>query len=231
MLGLNLYSGILLAELSLHIRDISNIAVTSNTGHRILQYAPFGLVLLGLLALSHPKDHSDWMAWSLRMDRTASKYLPANADIHDVYSSIGAQLLTLSVIISPTLQKQLGHPFLVWMGGISFSMYLLHGCIIRTFYVWLLYGLRKPILYYSEEQPNSVDMVQEALPEPERWMHIGALIATYSLILFTSHFFVRYVERPCERVTKMIERKFCSQSSDAVKGNDVCKTSKPYLPV
>ena len=231
MLGLNLYSGMLLAELSLYMRDISNIVVTTKTGRRLSQCAPFALVLLGLLALSHPKDHSEWVAWSLRMDRTASRYLPANADIHDVYSSVGAQLLTLSVIISPALQKRLGHPFLVWMGGISFSMYLLHGCIIRIFYVWLLYGLRKPILVYSDQQSSNFKGVREVLPDPERWMYIGALTATYCLILFTSHLFVRHVELPCERVTKIIERKCCSQPSDAIKADGVCKTSKTYLPI
>jgi len=54
---------------------------------------------------------------------------------------VGASLLTLSILFSPTLRLGLSYHHLLFLGSVSFSMYLLHATMMRTLLAWVLYGL------------------------------------------------------------------------------------------
>jgi len=57
------------------------------------------------------------------------------------YGVVGAIILIFSIHFSPTLQHILSHPFAVFLGSISFPMYLLHSILMRSVLVWVVYGL------------------------------------------------------------------------------------------
>jgi peptidoglycan/LPS O-acetylase OafA/YrhL len=56
-------------------------------------------------------------------------------------NAVGAFLLVLAILMSPTLTKWFSHPALLVLGSFSFSMYLLHTMFIRTLLTWIQLGL------------------------------------------------------------------------------------------
>jgi hypothetical protein len=53
--------------------------------------------------------------------------------------AFGAIMLLLAIMYSPFLKKFLSQRIFVYLGGISFPLYLLHGTWIRIFLTWALY--------------------------------------------------------------------------------------------
>lgn len=53
------------------------------------------------------------------------------------YNAVGAGLILLAVHYSPVAQKVLSHGFLLWLGKISFAMYLTHYIVLMTIGTWL----------------------------------------------------------------------------------------------
>lgn len=66
------------------------------------------------------------------------KVAPESADIARFWPAVGAQLLIATIICSPHLRRALSHKWFLWLGKISFPLYLLHGTFIRTVLAWLL---------------------------------------------------------------------------------------------
>jgi peptidoglycan/LPS O-acetylase OafA/YrhL len=46
-----------------------------------------------------------------------------------------------AIHFSPILRKFLSHPYAVFLGSISFPMYLIHSFMMRSFATWVMYGL------------------------------------------------------------------------------------------
>lgn len=53
------------------------------------------------------------------------------------YNAVGAGLILLAAHYSPVAQKILSHSFLLWLGKISFAMYLTHYIVLMTLGTWL----------------------------------------------------------------------------------------------
>lgn len=53
------------------------------------------------------------------------------------YNAVGAGLILLAVHYSPVVQKALSHNFLLWLGKISFAVYLTHYIVLMTLGTWL----------------------------------------------------------------------------------------------
>lgn len=53
------------------------------------------------------------------------------------YNAVGAGLILLAVHYSPVAQKALTHSFLLWLGKISFAMYLTHYIVLMTIGTYL----------------------------------------------------------------------------------------------
>src|SRR5277367_681159 len=56
------------------------------------------------------------------------------------YPFIGSVLIIYSIQLSPYLRRLLSHRLLVFYGGISFSLYLIHGFMMRWLLSWIIYG-------------------------------------------------------------------------------------------
>ena len=65
-------------------------------------------------------------------------------------------MLIVSIMFSPLLRRLLSHPSVVYLGSISFPLYLLHGTWIRLFLTWILYQFlpRFSFLHVIEYRPG-----------------------------------------------------------------------------
>lgn len=74
--------------------------------------------------------------------RTVNSYITSHwlllADNKRVIASFAGILFTLSILFSPIIRRFLSHRYFVFLGSISFSLYLLHGTFIRLPLQWIL---------------------------------------------------------------------------------------------
>lgn len=189
--------GVLLSDLQ------SNDASTAFlTNHRRLSRLLSGtLLLLGLTLASYPESHPDWTPWSHLQQRLLTRILPSNPDIPRFATGIGLSLITLGLHLAPRLRDALSAPPLLWLGRHSFAVYLLHGPLMRTVLVWMVYGV---------DVPGSVrDDRGEMVPGP-RLKFPGSAALAWSLLVWiplnygAAVLWTGYVDPWCARVTERL---------------------------
>lgn len=202
MTGLNIYLGAVLADLS---TQISSAPLPTQKRKLIGRFTPFLLLLLGLFVSGYPEKSPEWTPWSQNLARIGHWIFPSGAEYWRYWPSIGAQLMTFAVLLSPSLQRVLSHPSLIWLGSLSFPLYLLHGPLIRSVLSWMLFGWRRPIYYYTKNFDGSVASTWERIPFPENWVFCVALPAFFFILLASAHFWTLLVEPRCAKITKKME--------------------------
>ena len=225
-IGLNVYAGIFLAELSMAF-PLPNAESSSSFRDQAHYILPLILAFFAVLTMGHPSEKDHFAMWTRMYKKLAVHIFPTGADYHYFWCTIGEQMLMVSIMFSADLQKILSHPIMLWLGRISFAIYLLHGFIVRTFMLWLLYGLREPIWLYSKDNAGNVDEAWEALPNPHGWMYPVCFAVTFALLLFLSHIFTEYVEQFCAFVTRKLEEVTCPQSAKSAKVADMFEKGLP----
>ena len=134
MVGTNVFTGILLVELN-----------HSQYPLRFAQYSALfapPLALLGLFLMSFPSEFQTWSPWCKILLEWFYIIAPPNITLSRFWPSIGAQLLTFGIVMSPHLRRALSHSWLLFLGKISFPLYLLHGTFMRSILAWLLFALQ-----------------------------------------------------------------------------------------
>lgn len=99
-------------------------------------------------------------------------------DLTRLFPIFGASLLIFSILFSPDLRQILSHHRLVFLGSISFSMYLLHATLMRTVLAWVLYGLL-PQPWQAEMQAEAIEGIEnpyETHPFPFIWSVIWGIV-------------------------------------------------------
>lgn len=132
MVGTNVFTGILLVELNY-----------SKYTLLLSRYSAFftpPLAILGLFLMSFPSHFQSWAPWSNFLLQIFHDFAPANADLARFWPTIGAQLLTFTIVLSPHLRRVLSHKSLLWLGKISFPLYLLHGSFMRSILSYMLFA-------------------------------------------------------------------------------------------
>ena len=132
MVGTNVFTGVLLVELNY-----------SQYPFRFARYSAFfapPLAFLGLFLMSFPSQFQTWAPWCSFLLEWFYIIAPQNAEVSRFWPSIGAQLLTFTIIMSPHLRRALSHSWLLFLGQISFPLYLLHGSFMRSILAWLLFA-------------------------------------------------------------------------------------------
>jgi peptidoglycan/LPS O-acetylase OafA/YrhL len=68
-----------------------------------------------------------------------------------VFSGLGAALLLYAVLILPSVRRLLCARPLIWLGHISFSLYLLHSMFLTAITPWIIHwlGLGAPSFFVS----------------------------------------------------------------------------------
>lgn len=62
-------------------------------------------------------------------------------EIQWVFTLIGTIIFVFAVQFSVTLRNALSVPFAVFLGSISFPLYLIHSFLMRSVLVWVIYGV------------------------------------------------------------------------------------------
>jgi len=127
LVGFNVYFGMFLAQV-----HTSAPTLTHTTATKLFRWAPFLFALLGLYLMSFPSEYAQDAPWSRNLDNIGRAIIPDTADISRFWAGLGAQLLCLSIHVSPELQHLLSSKTLGYLGSVSFSLYLLHGPLMRS---------------------------------------------------------------------------------------------------
>ncbi|KAE9977895.1 hypothetical protein EG328_001768 [Venturia inaequalis] len=133
LVSTNVYFGIILAQL-----HTLNIAAPNKS--IIWRYLPFLSSLFGLFLMSFPSEYAQDAAWSRFLYDLGKNITPGQSELGRFWPGLGAQILCASILVSQDMRQLLSGQFLAYLGGISFSLYLLHGTLMRTVLAWMTFG-------------------------------------------------------------------------------------------
>ncbi|KAJ5837456.1 uncharacterized protein N7525_002644 [Penicillium rubens] len=206
--GTNIFAGMILAELSFY-------NLTALRPRLIFKILPYGLVTLGLYICSYPDQYADQTAWSSQLASLAETFFPKDANVSRYYASLGAQMICLGVMLSPSLRRMLSHPMLLWFGSISFPLYLVHGPLMRSVLVYLLYlpmaiGF-EPVLR-ADGTPDPESYI--STPSPFRLGVI--LVMFFAFLLYVVQQWAKHIEPKMGALTAALERFSRSWGKNAV---------------
>ncbi|KAJ9488796.1 hypothetical protein VN97_g4487 [Penicillium thymicola] len=196
--GTNIFAGMILAELSFY-------NLTSLWPRLIFKFLPYGLVTLGLYICSYPDQYADQTEWSSQLALLAEVIFPKDANVSRYYASLGAQMICLGVMLSPFMRRTLSHPLLVWLGSISFPLYLVHGPLMRSVLVYLLYF---PMSLGFEPALRA-----DGTPDPESYIptpgpfRLGIILTMFFVfLLYVVQQWTKHIEPRMSALTAVLER-------------------------
>jgi peptidoglycan/LPS O-acetylase OafA/YrhL len=205
MVGVSILGGTILAEISL-------LPITAKYSHTpprpcLTSLLPIAIFFLGLLLSSYPENKPETAFWSSSLNCIGTFFLPAGADFWRFSTSVGAQLIVLALIFSSPLQKPLSHPFLTWLGRISFPVYLLHGPLMRTVLVWMVFGLSVPPIAQTTDEEGRTFNFQPLIGLPGLPRVLLSIVAFLALLLLSAHLWTVYVDRWCDSIMKWVDQR------------------------
>ncbi|KAF7509020.1 hypothetical protein GJ744_008415 [Endocarpon pusillum] len=167
--------------------------------------ASFLLILTGLIFASYPADHADWTRWSRAMDGVAPYIFPQDVSRPKRYTALGVECIAMGIQLSPTARTLLSFPWLLWLGKHSFGVYLLHGTLLKTLLVWMLWGPSgQPWVETKNEQGEVI---------PPAWLQRGgrltltmAIPIWVVIVYVAAYLWTTYVDSWCARMTQRLER-------------------------
>ncbi|MCJ1444029.1 MAG: hypothetical protein MMC23_004529 [Stictis urceolatum] len=218
LVGLTVFFGVALSELSL-----------SDFVHRLSKASPIvtpPLALIALVLMSYPGDYSQDAPWSAVMqDFARNRFHPAlQGDLARSYGSIGGILLVFSIIISPHARRLLSRKPLLWLGKLSFPIYLLHGTFLRTVFAWILFQSTPKAYQVTGADGNQYSI--ERYPQGSDFRAFVAVGVSMTLCLVACHFWAKKIEPKFGHITKWAE--------DTMTGNragQVAVNGRPVLPL
>jgi hypothetical protein len=132
-----------------------------NPKSRVAVLLPYPLAVLGLYLCSFPSEYADRVRWTQRLLVLGMRIFPNGCDIGRYWVAVGAQILCFSIFYSPSMRRALSNRFLLWLGSISYPLYLLHGTLMRSVLAWFLYA---PGALRMKSQPDPA-VIQDSSPE------------------------------------------------------------------
>ncbi|KAJ5256705.1 hypothetical protein N7478_012809 [Penicillium angulare] len=185
----NVYAGMFLAELN------------ADYGAQAPSMMPWPIstlmMLSGLFLASFPDENPTWAPWSRALNSLAQYIVPAGGEINRYVVSFGTTLFVFGVFFSREGRQILSHPFMNFLGRISFPIYLLHDIFIRTILSWLVY---RQSIFQKGLSPTD----QEGKP---MWFERGgtltfaiAIPLFYIILIYIAHLWTIYVDPLCGRL-------------------------------
>jgi peptidoglycan/LPS O-acetylase OafA/YrhL len=166
------------------------------------------LIAVGMILGAY--DFSPWFDWArLPMPKLAAPLFNPVGSERYVFNAIGAVLLVSGVLGNAEAARLLSSRLPVYLGKISFSLYLLHWPIICSLSFGMMYVLKVRM---------GVDYLQ-ALASTA----IGTLIVT----LGASHLFEALVDRPAIRVANIISRYILGPQQGSRETEKIIKETAP----
>lgn len=196
--GLCCFLGIALGELSLS--EFPKLAAPYSP------YASPPIILLSLFLMSYPGSFEGNASWSAWLHDFAILRLPQEVHfaIERFYGSLGGVLLILGIIISPHVRWALSRPPLLWLGKVSFAIYLVHGMFLRTVFAWLLH-IGQSLTPMTEHGAMGEEYQVNRYPLPGFSRRVLATIVTGAFVMVASHFWNLKLEPIFAKITTRLE--------------------------
>ena len=164
------------------------------------------LTFAGLLFMSQPSDHAFEAPWSAHLESWGSKMYPG--DIARSWGSVGSIVLVVGIIISPHARRLLSRPPLIWLGKVSFPIYLLHGTFMRSMLAWFTFAGQAPQPFNIAQPVDDVEVEPIYIyryPQPGSIRILFSIVVSMSAMLVASHYWAKNVEPVFGQITKRAE--------------------------
>jgi hypothetical protein len=153
-------------------------------------------------------------------DKSRGTFLvPLGTDAPRRMSGTAVRMCATAIFLSPALRDALSHRLLLWLGRHSFAVYLVHGTLLRTVGMWIVYGTSLDGYVPGgglDEHGNRKD------PQYLRPLSAGhkriAMIVFIILTYLCAWAWVKYVDSACEAFTAWLERKVFVDEDEATGG-------------
>ena len=199
LVGFNIYCGIFLAEVSLD-PDIQERVSRHPYLRSTLSAAA---IILGLFFCSYPEEKPEWARWSEFMRSMGDYMFPEGVEYARYYPGLGANILTVGIMFNSTAKHILSQRFLLFLGKLSWPVYLLHAPLIRTVLAWVLFG-------FSKRKDNGLDDKGHKLPPG--WLPVAnnmvvfiAVPCFYVFLYRVANLWANYVDPVAGKITQHFE--------------------------
>lgn len=177
--------------------------------------------MLGLFFMSFPHVNAWDASWSRILQIIGTGITPNVSDLTRFWPGIGAQILCIAIMISSDMQEWLSGGIPVYLGGVSFSLYLLHGPLMKTILAWMMF---LPGILHQPELVGPRDLYQKP---SDAWFFLLILPVFLTILMAAVHGWSAKVEPIFARTTKRLEG-LVTGSSEA---KHVLEHSAPLLPL
>lgn len=185
MIGINLYFGMALTEI-MHLPRMQSLQIHSSIPVYLLSVV---LTLVGAYVASYPLFDAEKARWSEMLLSLAQWIFPKEYQLY--FLALGAQIICLGLLLNPLLRKFLSCKFLIWMGKVSWPVYLIHGTLIRT--------LLMPLAYSHDSLTNEYHTTS---------LRIAFLLPLFYVVLYSlAHLWTLSIDPMCDRLAIWIESK------------------------
>jgi peptidoglycan/LPS O-acetylase OafA/YrhL len=201
MVGVPTFSGILFAEISSKARFLEMAACRSI----IKRICAFTLVAFGTYLLSFPSQNWQWYPHFKFIWNDLAFILPPGANVFVDTLNFAILLIMVGLALSPTFQWLLRHRVLLWLGEVSLPIYLLHGPLLRSAFMWIAFAGIYP---EYEEQPGAdgqPSKVLQPIGDPSPTRTAIALPIWFVLTMLLARLWTKTVEVWCASAVKSLE--------------------------
>jgi peptidoglycan/LPS O-acetylase OafA/YrhL len=175
------------------------------------------LIVFGLFIASYPKERPEWCGWSIMLMNWNDTLFPRGGDIPKYWTAMGLDFIILGIHLSPLVKEFLSTKTWLWLGKHSFAVYLIHGTLLRTVLVWMVYGITgQPWIETTNENGDKVQ--PPWLPiRGGRGMLLFWIPIWIALVYFCAHLWMKHVDAWCARITQRLEKHCFQDNSEAEK--------------
>ncbi|TGO47928.1 hypothetical protein BCON_0258g00070 [Botryotinia convoluta] len=196
--GMQFFFGTFLSDLSQHPPHIDWLKTVTWPRY----YLAPSLIVLGLIFASYPEGKPELQAWSQSLYNLSLWIFPNDPDVPRFYSGLGLELIALGIHFSPLCKDFLANKYLLWFGKNSFAVYLIHGTLLRTLLIWMLYGVSMP----EDSVDEKGETVRGVLHMCGRFRWYSMLLVWFVILYAMANAWTKWVDPWCGKVTQRWER-------------------------
>lgn len=161
--------------------------------------------------MSFPAEFQNQTGWTNFLLKLHYKIFPTGAFLDRSWPATGSTLLCFTIIMSPHLRKILSHRSFLWLGKISFPLYLLHGSFMRSILAWMLFANQELREYQEVNGADTYVVMKYPLPSATTFYIVMPIF--FPLIFASTHLWAQRVEPHFGVITKRAEDILCGKKA------------------